>query len=250
MKHEASQQHLALACQSLADEIARGPSFFDARGKITTAVDRYTGSRLAKDSERCAFVAALKLLRYSDRQIAEVIKCDVRSIPLMVAEIEKSGAIPALKQRLVELTGANAEQSSLAVGQLIDEALGGKRSLELAAMIKAVGSVNDFMTTKFQLLTGAPTEIRATISAASQDEVTAWAKANAIEIEAIQRPNESEATATGTNHQQIPTEPPPRHTDDTASLTILDADGSSSEPEIGRAAAGGGSAFAAAAGNQ
>src|SRR5688572_25837044 len=105
MKHAATQQQLALACQQLADEIAHGPAFFDERGKVTSAVERYTGERLTKDSQRCAFIAALKILRYSDRAIAELLHCDVRSIPLAVAELEKSGAIPALKERLTALTG-------------------------------------------------------------------------------------------------------------------------------------------------
>lgn len=133
----------------------------------------------------------------------------------MTAEIEKSGAIPALKERLTALVGANAEQSSIAVGQLLHETLGGERSLELAAMIKAVGQVSDFMTTKYQLLTGAPTEIRAQVGTAAKDEVEAWAKANAILIEPVLAPVESESTATAANPQQIALVELAGHHDDT-----------------------------------
>lgn len=210
-----AQQQLALACRDLANEIASGPSFFDDRGKITPAVLRYTGAKLAKNTERCALVAALKLLHYSDRKIAEVIGCDTRSIRLMVAEIEKSGAIPALKQRLVELVGANAEQAQIAVRELLDETLAGGRSLDLASMIKAVGQVADFMAEKHQLLTGAPTEIRAQVSGPSQAEVEQWAKENAIEIEPVLAPVDSDSTANVAKPQQIATSPTTGYRPDT-----------------------------------
>jgi len=177
------QPNLALSCAELAHEIAHGPAFFDAKGDLTEAVTRYTGGRTTQDPERVAFVGALKLLGYSDRKICELAKCDVRSIPVMVQDLEKSGRIPALKERLIGIVGRNAEQSGLLVDQLVAEALEGDRTLELSAMLKAAGQVADKLVEKNQLLTGCATERVETVNGARADEREAWFRANAIPIE-------------------------------------------------------------------
>jgi hypothetical protein len=221
-RNDQAQQSLALDCARLAEEIARGPAFFDERGMPTEAVARYNGSRVASDPERCALVAAMKLLAFSDRQISTVIGCDVRSIPIMVSEAEKAGRIPALKDRLRVLVGQNAEQSSLALRDLLGETLGGERSLELAAMLKSVGQVNTFLVEKHQLLTGAPTEILETRTGAGRDELEAWAIANAIPISAAVTQAAPAGSAvdyvsagTGPDRQQTPSSMPARSGGDT-----------------------------------
>lgn len=178
------QSSLALSCAELAREIVQGPAFFDSKGQVTDAVVRYTGGRTTRDPERVAFVGALKLLNYSDRQIAALAKCDVRSISVMVEDLERTGRIPALKERLIGIVGRNAEQTGILVDQLVSEALAGDRTLELSAMLKAAGQVADKLVEKNQLLTGAATERIETVNAAATEEREAWFRANAIPIEA------------------------------------------------------------------
>ena len=178
------QSSLALSCAELAREIVQGPAFFDSKGDVTDAVTRYTGGRTTRDPERVAFVGALKLLNYSDRQIAALAKCDVRSISVMVEDLERTGRIPALKERLIGIVGRNAEQTGILVDQLVSEALAGDRTLELSAMLKAAGQVADKLVEKNQLLTGAATERIETVNGAATEEREAWFRANAISIEA------------------------------------------------------------------
>jgi hypothetical protein len=194
-------------------------------------VTRYTGDRTTRDPERVAFVGALKLLNYSDRQIAALSKCDVRSIPVMVEELEKSGRIPALKERLIGIVGRNAEQSGLLVDQLVKEALDGDRTLELSAMLKAAGQVNDKLLEKNQLLTGAATERVETVNGAAAEEREAWFRANAIPIEVAV---DSDSTGNG----PIPKESPPVKAPDAAQDAELAAAAGDREPAVEAAPAG------------
>lgn len=224
MNHNSpAPQQLALACAELATEIAHGPALFDQFGKPTDAVQRYTGSRVTRDLERCVLAGALRLLHYSDRQICEVIGCDVRSIPLMVREAEKSGRIPALKERLVHIVGQNAEQSSIVLAQLLDRAAGGSDSLELSSMIKAVGQVNSFQVDKHQLLTGAATERIEVTLGAGLAERDAWAAANGIEVDAELVAVDSHSSQTKPEPLQILPAPTERHTGDTCDRSGLAA---------------------------
>jgi hypothetical protein len=233
---------LNLKVEELARDIAYGPSLFDDRGRPTEAVERYNGARLTRDGERCVTVAALKLLAYSDRQIAKVIGCDTRSIPLMVVEAEARGLIPALKERLIVLVGRAAEQSTVAVQQLIDETLDGARSIDHAATLKAIGQVNTFLLDKNQLLTGAATERIEVRVGAGRDEVEAWALANAIPIQADARPNDTQSAGNLPVALETRSLPPMRHDGDTdlpAEPPARDQDGSAPGPSGG----GGGVAF-------
>jgi hypothetical protein len=214
MNHEQHQQ-LALSCVELAREIAHGPAFFNSKGELTDAVVRYTGGRVTQDAERCVLAGALRLLHYSDRQIAKAVGCDVRSIPLMVRQAESSGRIPALKERLQAIVSQNAEQSSIVLAQLLDRAAGGEDSIELSAMVKAVGQVNSFQVDKHQILTGAATEIIEVRVGAGMAEREAWAKANAIPIEAIAAPVDYESSKNTTKPKQIEGNNEVRHNDDT-----------------------------------
>lgn len=208
-------QQLALSCVDLAKEIAHGPAFFNSKGELTDAVVRYTGGRVTQDSERCVLAGALRLLHYSDRKIGEALGCDVRSIPLMVRQAEQSGRIPALKERLQAVVGHNAEQSSIVLAQLLDRAAAGEDSIELSAMVKAVGQVNSFQIDKNQLLTGAATEIIEVRVGAGQAEREAWAKANSIPIEVLTSAVDYESSKNTTKPQKIESNQAERHDFDT-----------------------------------
>ena len=243
LPQQQQQQQLALDCNALAREIAHGPELFDKHGKPTSAVERYTGSRVTNDQERCLVVGALRLLRWSDRQIADAVKCDVRSIPLMVREAEKSGRIPALKERLQGIVGHNAEQSGIVLAQLLDRAAGGSDSVELSAMIKSVGMVNSYQVKDLQLLTGAATEILELRMGAGQAERDAWALAHAIPIRAEVSAVDSEPTATSPFPQQNSSVRPGRHEDDTESVRGPSAADQPRSPAPAPAPPGGGGAL-------
>jgi hypothetical protein len=151
---------------------------------------------------------ALRILVYSDRQIAEALHCDVRSIPLMLRAAEKTGRIPALKDRLSQLTGTNAERAQIALGNLLEKASTGNGDMDLAAMIKAVATAGGIATQNLQLLTGGPTEILQLQVGAGREEIEAWARSLAVPVEATviseaATPIDSEATGTGTKPLQI-----------------------------------------------
>ena len=170
-------------CLELATELSQQPALFSERGEPTAALDRYTGKRVANDDDRCLMAAALRLLQASDREIAAAVKCDVRSIPLMLRAAERSGRIPALKDRLVTMVGANAEASSIALQRLLDDSMHASPNDERAGMIKAVATALGISTEKYLLLTGSATEILEVRVAAGREDMEAWAKANAIPVE-------------------------------------------------------------------
>lgn len=172
-------------CMELAQELSAVPELFSSRNEPAPffAEPRYSGSRVTLDAQRCVMVGALKLLGCSDREIARVAKCDVRSIPLMVEELERSGQIPALKQRLEKSLGSNAEASGIALKRMLDKAADGFESVELAAMIKAAATALGITVEKLQLVTGQATEIVEHKGGAGREAVESWARANAIEIE-------------------------------------------------------------------
>lgn len=183
-KQKPLPRELTQSCMELALEIAQGPRLFDDAGRTTEAVERYNGNRLTRDLDRCVVVGALRTLAYSDRQIAEAVGCDVRSIPLMLEAAEKSGRIPALKDRLARLTGQNAERSQIALAQLLNRASDGRGDLDMAAMIKAVATAGGIATQNVQLLTGGPTEILEHRVGAGREEIEAWARSLAVPVEA------------------------------------------------------------------
>ncbi len=170
-------------CLELATELSKQPALFSSLGEPTAALDRYTGARVANDNDRCLMAAALRLLQASDREIAAAVKCDVRSIPLMLRAAERTGRIPALKDRLVTLVGANAESSSIALQRLLDDSIHFGPTDERAGMIKAVATALGITTEKYLLLTGSATEILEVRVATGREDMEAWAKANAIPVE-------------------------------------------------------------------
>lgn len=194
---------LTQSCLELAIELTRGGEFFDKFGEPTEAVLRYTGDRVLMDQERCLMVGALRLLEFSDRQIAKAVGCDTRSIPLMLAAAEKSGRIPALKDRLTRLTGTNAERAQIALGNLLIKAAEGSGDVDLAAMIKATATAGGINTQNLQLLTGGPTEILELKVGAGRQEIEDWARSLAVPIEAHEvKPTDLESTGNASKHQQ------------------------------------------------
>ena len=234
-------------CLELALELTKGPELFDARGKPTSTAERYNGKRVANDDERSLMVGALRLLQCSDRQIASVVKCDVRSIPLMLRAAEKSGRIPALKERLSAMTGENAERAQIALRALLERASTGEGDVDLASMIKAVATAGGINTTNFQLLTGGPTEILELKVGAGREEIDAWARSLAIPIEATTTAVDLESSEKPPISQQIEAVQPSGHKDDTATPARQSKRGDA-EPAPGDAAPGrGGSGLAGGA---
>lgn len=191
---------LQQTCFELASELAKQPALFFDNGEATESLERYTGTRVATDDERCHLAAALRLIQASDREIAKLLHCDVRSIPLMLRVAEKSGRIPALKERLITLIGANAESAAIALNRLLESATHAEVNIERAAMIKALATTVGITTEKILLLTGSATEIVEHRVAAGRDEMEAWAKLNAIPIEVSV---DLESPANGAKPKQI-----------------------------------------------
>ena len=179
---------LTQSFMELTNELSQQPSLFSDRGVASPAVKqvvkRYTGQRAASNEEKCLLAAALRMMQASDREIADALECDVRSIPFMLAAAEKTGRIPALKERLRVLVGANAESASIALQRCLDNVMRFGCSDELSNMIKALSTTVGITTEKYLLLTGSATEIVEHRVAAGRDEVEAWARSNAITIEA------------------------------------------------------------------
>jgi hypothetical protein len=183
-------------CRALAADLLTQPEllrgvFTDSQGQPTNdqderveAVKRYTGSRSTLDEQRLLMVGALRLLGASDREIESACGCTRRTIPVLLAELERAGRVTPLKERLVQIVGDNAERSSLLLKKLMEQAMDGACDMDLAAMLKAVGSVNCFQLEKFQLLTGQATEIVEQRVAADRDEFERWWRETALPVSA------------------------------------------------------------------
>ena len=79
---------------------------------------------------------------------------------------------------------AHEQRSSLLLRALMEKGMDGEVSVELAAMIKSVGSVNCFQVEKFQLLTGQATEIVEQRNGAGREEFDRWLKESALAVPA------------------------------------------------------------------
>lgn len=208
-------------CLELATELTHGPRLFDDLGQPTEAVTRYTGDRVTQDLERCVMAGALRLLGCSDREISKACGCDTRSIPLMLDAAEKAGRIPALKDRLVKLTGHNAERAQIALADMLNRASNGHVTAELAAMIKAVATAGGINTTNLQLLTGAATEIVEVRAGAGRAEIEAWWREMAVDV----TPKDGQSPETDRNPQQSGHPLAVTRLDDTAGAALGGDDG-------------------------
>lgn len=199
----------------------------------TQTVQRYTGARTtaSEHEERNLMIGALRLLGASDREIETACGITRRSIAPILADLEKTGRITPLKERLSKITGDLAEQSALALRTLLLKAQDGSESIELAGMIKATATALGITVEKLQLLTGAATEILEVKGAVGRDEIEAWAKRFAIPIEVTARPVDTPSDGNPPLSGQNPALPPMRHTTDTsATLTSPDAPTPTAEP--------------------
>ena len=206
-------------------------------GESSAPIQRYTGERSTSEQyeERNLLVGALRLLGASDREIehachAKGFSLTRRSIPVILQDLEKTRRITPLKERLAEIVGDNAEQSALALRALLDRAITGTESIELAGMIKAVATSLGITTEKLQLLTGAATERIEVNIGAGRDEVEAWARANAIPIEATTRAVDTVSAGNLPLPVETPQLAPMRHEPDTGSAPELAAVASRIEP--------------------
>jgi hypothetical protein len=185
--------------QDVARELISQPqlfSFFDGEDGFSptpAAVQRYTGERSTGDDQRNLFVGAMRLLGASDRQIEDACKArgfglTRRTIPLILEELERSQRITPLKQRLALAIGDNAERANIALRVLLDKAVNGTVDLDLAAMIKAVGTVVGITTEKYLLTTGQATEIVETRTGAGREAFDQWWKEAVAPIQATVTP--------------------------------------------------------------
>jgi hypothetical protein len=156
------------------------------------------------NDERLVLVGAMRLLGASDREIEEGCAkrgfgLTRRSIPALLRALERSGRITPLRERLIHWTGDNAEASALVLSQLLGRAADGQVSIELAAMLKAVGTVACFAVEKHQLLTGQATERIETVSDAGRAEIERWM----AEVRDVSPANDSESAQIPTIHAPI-----------------------------------------------
>lgn len=242
------KEMMTRTAMDVARELLEQPALFlefdGVPGLSPTAVavttPRYTGDRStgSQHDERNLKVGALRLLGASDREIEQACGVTRRTIPLILAHLEKTGRITPLKERLAQATGDNAERSNIALRFLLDqvgqprtrhERINGEMveviedsgiSMELAAMIKGVSTAVGILTEKTLLLTGQATEIIETRSGAGRAEFEQWWKDQVTPIQATVSPaTESASAATPPISEEIRQSEPARDGSDTATHT-------------------------------
>lgn len=200
-------------------------------------VQRYTGERSTQDEQKMLKVGAMRLLGASDREIEQCCGVTRRTIPVLLAELEKRGRITPLKQRLAMATGDNAERANIALRFLLERVghtttktitVKGEEievedhgiSVELAAMIKAVSTALGITTEKVLLLTGQATEIVETRVGAGREAFDAWWKEAVTPIQATVTsatpPTDSASDGTPPVSAQITLPEPQRDGSDTS----------------------------------
>jgi len=214
---------LLMGTLEMADELALGPEFFQKKQGTIVPKERYTGARVLRDPTLVRAVAGMMILGYSGREIESSSGVDHRLHALCLAEADRQGWIPALKERLGELSGRVAEEAFRSTLELLDEARDGKRSLELAAMLKSVGTVGSFAFDKHQLATGGPTGIVELRKGPDRGELERWLTAQVVDVEASP---DAESAATIENAQGNSVPPASSGTPSgTGGVTGLHADG-------------------------
>lgn len=229
MSDDGPKEFIERTAMDAARELLEQPALFSEFDGLpglspmpgpTQAVARYTGERSTSSQydERNLKVGALRLLGASDREIEQACGVTRRTIPLILAHLEKTGRITPLKERLGVLTGENAERANIALRTLLDRVGDDDGSIELASMIKAVGTVMGISVEKYLLTTGQATEIVETRSGAGRAEFEDWWQKNVVQVQATVSPaGESASAATPPISEEIRTSEPPRDGSDTAS---------------------------------
>lgn len=215
MKDLTTSKVFAGDCKTIAAELCSQPElmagvFLENEEKLlpeerkrVDAVKRFTGARSTSDEQRLLMVGALRLLGASDREIARACGVSRNSVPVLMRELERTGRVEPLKDRLVKTVGDNAERSSILLKVLMERALDGEVSQELAAMLKAAGGVNCFQLEKLQLLTGQATERIETVVAAGRDEIERFLRSAATPIEAVTVTEDSKSSGLAANAGEI-----------------------------------------------
>ena len=215
MKDLTTSKVFASDCKAIAAELCSQPELMagvflenderlmpDEQAKVDK-VKRFTGARSTSDEKRLLMVGALRLLGASDREIARACGVSRNSVPVLLRELERTGRVEPLKDRLVKAVGDNAERSSILLKVLMERGLDGDVSQELAAMLKAVGGVNCFQLEKLQLLTGQATERIETVVAAGRDEIERFLRSAATSIEAVTVTEDSKSSGLAANAGEI-----------------------------------------------
>ena len=195
-------------CAAVAQELLRQRDFFDFHRDHLPAsrrelpAPRYTGAR-SDDEATNLRVGAMRLLGFSDRAIERECGVDHRTIPHRIDWCVQTNRIPAQKERLLQRVGEVAEKSGIILNCLLNRAHEGECSTDLASMIKAVATSLGITVEKVQLLTGSPTEILETRAGAGREEIEAWWREHAVQIEATVTPtSDSASTQIATELQQ------------------------------------------------
>jgi len=207
-------------CKALAAELLKQPDllagvFLDSEQplpesqQLVSAAKQYTGERSTVDDDRLLMVGALHLLGATDREIERTCGVTRRTIPVLLEALEKSGRVTPLKERLLKQVSVLAEKSGRTLGELLDEVQDGKRTLELAAMVKAVGQVHSFQIEKYQLLTGQATEIVETRVAAGREEFEKWWRESASPIDSESTGNHAVFSVSNTETPSVTSLSPP-----------------------------------------
>lgn len=166
------------------------PPLFDGAGQpskaLTEAKERYTGDRALKDVQRLRLVAAMWLAGESDRAIERETGLDHRLIRRAIERAAELELLPALKDRVSALAGQVAEDSGRLLTALLRRAHAGETTSELAATLKAAGTVFGIASDKHAIATGGATErIEHIVRPADEDEVRQWAAA-VLEAEVVE----------------------------------------------------------------
>lgn len=224
MKPQPLTAPLLRTCSDAAAELLSQREFFTAHRddlpepssqRPNLAAPRYSGTR-SDDEELNLRVGAMRLLRFSDRAIERECGVDRRTIPHRLTWLERTGRIPALKDRVTALTGSLAESSALVLSVLLDRAAT-EISVELAAMIKAVATTHGITVEKLQLLTGQATEIVETRVGAGRDDFETWWRQAVVPIQATATPAvDSASSPEGPIPEQSSGPKPLRHAADTS----------------------------------
>lgn len=190
MSHELAKS--VVDCASLAAELSQQPEFFQFHRDSAEIADppevrpdllkpRYTGAR-SDDEQTNLRVGAMRLLGLSDRSIERECGVDRRTIPHRLGFLEKTGRIPALKDRVATRTGDLAERSALVLSSLLDQA-STTCNTDLAAMIKAVATLHGISVEKMQLLTGSATERIEHIGGGGREAIEDWMRQMGITVD-------------------------------------------------------------------
>jgi len=154
---------IADAVFSAADAIAAQPLLFDLAdipidlglGKAAARLT-HTAAITTRDDARVLAIAACKLAGLSDLETARRVGCSRNTIGPVMEQLERSGRVPGLQQRLAYALGRVAESSALELHRLIDD---GDWNLETAGAVRSLGVAMGIATEKLQLVTGQATQI-------------------------------------------------------------------------------------------